>query len=829
MIEEMLDDMRRGALGHLSRPGPTTAVVLSLALGIGANTALFSVVNAVLLRSSPVASPDRLVEIYSSASADYPQLTTSYPDYLDVERGADAFSGLAAAGLVRGILASKDRAELVTGEVATANYFRVMGIAMALGSDFAKKVSGSEGLDPVVILSHALWIERFEGRASVVGERVTLSGHPYTVVGVAPAGVNGTLPGIPVDFWAPIGNVDRFVFSGVQWTADQEPGTPRPDRLDQRGSRWLFVKGRLGPNRTLGEARIQLETIFARLEQAYKATNEKVRPTLLPAAGIRFHPMLDGYFKAAGAGSLVAVGLVLLIACANVANLLLARGVARRQEIAIRAALGASRARLARQMLSESLVLVLAAGALGVFLAWWGGRALSGLGTDAFPVPVRFDFSIDVTVLAFASCACLLAALISCLIPAWSSSGTNLVPALRDQAGPSSGAIRFSAMSVLVTGQLSLALVLLVSGTLLGRGLVVARRIDPGYDARHLSSFSFNLQMNGYDIERATSLRDRALQLVREMPTVRSASVASRLPLSPDVIVRAVHVPGYHTAPGDQAVVDAVSVGADYFVTVGVPIVRGRSFSTDDIAQQRRVVIVNETMAHKFWPGGRPLGGLLHLGGPETAPLEVVGVARDHKVRSVGEVPRPYLHLPIPPSQEVGLVVSTTVPAETALNPLRQTLWSLDPGIVFTEDAPAAQVAAETMAPTRIGAVAVGAFGTLGLLLAAVGLYGVTGYSLSLRTREIGIRMALGASRAQVLQMILAESGRLVAAGVIIGAAGSAVAGRFLTSMLYGVGAFDPWAGGLAVLVLGSVTLAASLRAAWAASRIDPGRALRTD
>ena len=660
-------DLKAGVQQIIRRPGFTTAAVASLALGIGVNTTLFSVVNGVLLRDDAVANRERLVEIYSGINEDYPQLTTSWPDYLDIRDGANAFSGIAASAYVRGIL-SGDRPQLVTGEVVTANYFDLLGVRLPLGRGFLESENAVPNASAVAVIGHGLWQRRFGGDASIVGRTIELSGITYTVLGVAPARFTGTIPGIPVDVWVPTMMVERFVFSGVQASSDDDPGQTR---LERRGNRWLFVKGRLAEGRTLADARAQVEAIYARNRNTYPVTNEKVTASVVPAANIRFHPLLDGYIRQASIALMAAVGLVLLIACANVANLMLARAVARRREFAIRSALGAGRGRLLRQLLSEGLVLASLGGALGVLVAWWAGRALSGFGTSVFPIPVSFDFSIDRTVLAFAALASLATAVLFGLVPAWSASRPDVVETLK---GTAPGAARGSAAlgNILVGGQLALSMILLVAGALLGRGLLAAQGTDIGFDPTNVSSLQFNLQMNGYDEARATILREEALRAIRGLPGVVAASTASRLPLAPDINGDSILVPGHHKPDADGTIIDTVSVGADYFDAVGIPIVAGRAFTADEIARQRRVAIVNETMARQFWADGHAVGRLLHSGNFTSEPYEVVGVARDHKVRSVGEAPRPYLHLPSPPSEGIGLVVRTTVPAGAALPMLRR-------------------------------------------------------------------------------------------------------------------------------------------------------------
>ena len=823
----LLKDLKHGVRNLLTQPVVAVAAIGSLALGIGMNVAIFSVVNAVLLRGQSLHQPEQLVEIYSGLSRDYPQLTTSYPDFQDIERGADALAGLTASSYVRGIIASSGRGALVTGEAVTANYFDLLGIPLEHGRGFRADENLVADGSPVIVVSYGLWQRSLGGSAAVIGQPVKISGLDYTVIGVASRQFTGLLPGIAADFWVPLMMVDRFVFAGMQAATDNDPGTTR---LTRRGHRWLFVKGRLKDGRTLEEARAQIETIYARLRAEYPATNKDVTASVVPASSVRFHPMLDGYFRAAGAGLFAAVGLVLLIACGNVASLLLARATARRREFAVRAAIGASRGRLIRQLLSESVVLAAAGGAGGVVIAWWVTRALQRLAaTDVFPMRVAFDFRIDGAVLAFAIGASLVTAVIFGLAPAWSASKPELVPALKASA-EGDERTRWSVRDALVIGQLALSMVLLVIGALLGRGLLAAYATDLGYDPRPLSSLSFNLSMNGYDTARAAALRDRGIAALKALPGVTDVSTASRLPLAPDINMEGIRVAGHH-APTDQSTpVDYVSVGVDYFKTVGVPILEGRAFTEDDVIRKRPVAIVNETFARHYWPDASAVGRQVFRGdGFDGPPIEVVGVARDHKVRSVGEAPRPYLHAPAGDSVSVSLVVRTSIPPASALPMLRQALWSIEPGIVFTEDVPAQQVADTTILPTRIGAMVLGAFGALALLLAAIGLYGVVAYSVSRRTREVGIRMALGAQRREILRTMAARGGRLAIVGLVIGGTLATAAGSLLESMLYGVSAIDAIAFSAAGIVMLLVATLANLIPASSATRVDPVRALRSE
>jgi putative ABC transport system permease protein len=386
-----------------------------------------------------------------------------------------------------------------------------------------------------------------------------------------------------------------------------------------------------------------------------------------------------------------------------------------------------------------------------------------------------------------------------------------------------------SARDVLVIGQLALSLVLLAAGALLARGLWTAYGTELGYDARAVSSLSFNLRMNGYDEARAAALRERAVETLRALPGVEAVSTASRLPLSPDINMDGFRVPGHHAPTDQETPIDSVAIGADYFAVVGVPIVSGRAFTEADVTQKRRVAIVNERLARQYWRDGNAVGQRFYTGSFESEHWEIVGIARDHKVRSVGEDQRPYLHLPDAPDPSIGLIVRTATPPAAALPMLRQALWSIEPDIVFTEDVPAEEVAATTIAPTRIGALVVGAFGALALGLAAIGLYGVVAYSASRRTREVGIRMALGAQRATVLRLILGRGARLAIAGLALGAVLAAGVGQLLESLLYGVSSFDPVSYLAAAVMLLLVAGVANLIPALTAMRVDPVRALKSE
>lgn len=825
-MDNLLKDLQFGLRLLSRRPAFATLAVLSLGLGIGVNTAMFSIVNAVLLAPVPVHEPERLVEIYTSQAADMPYLTTSYPDLLDVRSSVDALSGLAGHGLVRALYRrGQDRAELVMGAVVSDNYFDVLGVKPARGRSFTPEENRTELTHPVAIVSHGFWQRRLGGSQSVLGQRVELSGVEYTIVGVAPAEFTGTIPGLAPEFWTPLMMVEKLNFNGIQ---SQGP-SPGNTRLEQRGNRWLFVTGRLAPGRTVEEARAQVETAVARLAHEYPDVDKDLKASLLPARSVRFHPMVDGMLTPAAALLMAAVGLILLIACANVANMLLARAAARRREIAVRLALGAARGRVVRQLLAESLALAILGGTAGLTIAFWTSRLLVAL-QPTLPIPLAFHFGLDVGVLFFAVFASLVTTFVFGLLPALQASRPDLVPALRGEVSAQGRArFGFHLHDALVTGQLALSLVLLVAGALMLRGLARAHQIHPGFEPDRLAVLSFNLEMNGYTVEQATAFQRRTTDRLRGLPGVEQVSLVSRAPLGSDRSMEGIRIFGKHGPDHPPTLVDSVWVEPDYFAALGVPIREGRGFAATDAFGSPKVVIVNEALARRYWAGRSPLGERIFTEGFDGPAYEIVGVVADYKVRDLGEEPRPYLHFAWrqQASRNTTVVARTAGPATAALAGLRRAVLDLEPAVVFSEEGTAADLVRVTLVPARAGATLLSAFGVLALMLAAVGLYGVVSYSVAERTREVGIRMALGARVSDVLRLMLGRGMRLAAVGVGLGAVVSVALTRVLSSLLYGVSTVDPVAFAGAAALLMAVAFVANLVPARRAARVDPTVALR--
>ncbi len=521
---------------------------------------------------------------------------------------------------------------------------------------------------------------------------------------------------------------------------------------------------------------------------------------------------------------------MLLIACANVANMLLARASNRRREIAVRLSVGASRADLLRQLMCESFVLAALGTLAGLAVAAAAGRVFSAL-QPSLPVPVNFAIGVDFTVIAYAIVLAIATAVIFGLVPAWRASRPDLVPALKgDSAGSEGGRRRGSFLSkALVVGQLAVSLVLLVAGALLTRALVAAQNADLGFNPAGIVSLSFDLGMNNFTLEEAQSFRSQMLERLKGLPGVEAVSLAVRMPLAPDINMEGVHVPGHHRPDDEPDTVDATYVDENYFRVMGVPVVEGRGFEASDREGSPKVVVVNQALAKRYWPNESALGKRISTEGFEGPAFEIIGVAQDHKVRSIGEESRPYLHFAWAQSPSIltTLMVRVSGQGDAALPVLEREILSMNPEIVFTEKATAQEVVDLTLLPTRAGAGLLGAFGALALGLAAVGLYGVIAYSVSRRTREVGLRMAMGARGADVVRMILSSGMRLALLGVGIGAVASALVAKVLEAYLYGISSVDPVAYLAAVVVLVLVAGAANLVPALRASRVSPMTALR--
>ncbi|NKB89586.1 MAG: FtsX-like permease family protein [Acidobacteria bacterium] len=649
-----------------------------------------------------------------------------------------------------------------------------------------------------------------------------LNGVDYTVIGVAPASFNGMLPAVRAQMWVPAMMVEDVEPLGNQ----RYTGGTGANRIERRGQRWLWMRGRRAPGIEPEQVQADLDGISARLREEYPDSNELEQLVVRETSGIVINPGFDGILSGAGALILGVVSLVLLVACANLANMLLARAAARKREIAIRLAIGAGRSRLLRQMLTESLTLAIAGGAAGLLLATWLIQLIAAY-QPPLPIAIDADFSLDWRVFAFTMLASAVTGIAFGLVPALRSSRPDLVPALKDASGADLDGRGLTLRDVLVVVQVSVSIVLLVAGALLVRSLGAAQQIDLGYDMNRINFVSIAMEMNGYDEANSEAFFSESKARLEALPGVEGVTLMSRVPLSVNDNNWGVVLDGHQTSSADTPyLTGGASVDEHYFDTLGLEILNGRGVETTDAIDQTRVVVVTQAFASRYFDGGNAVGEQLRTGW-EAEPYEIVGVVEDYRVNTPGEEPTPYLHFPLRRNTVFGnFMVRTTAAAETQTLAIEREIRGIDPQIVFLDAGPMTKLAETRLFAVKLGAWLIGAFGALALLLAAVGLYGVIGYSVSRRTREIGIRMALGAEKGRVVSLILKQGLTLVLVGGAVGAALAGLTGRFLSSVLY-VSPLDPVAFAMALGVLVAVAAFANWVPARRAAKVDPMISLR--
>ena len=819
----MFRDVQYALRGLRNSPGFTAIAVLTLALGIGVNTTIFSMVNAILLRPLPVHSPGELVDIYGQPSNMTGEFgSTSWLDYESYREQSQTLSDIAAYTNFFANFASEGRSELIVGEIVSGNYFDVLGVAPQIGRSFAPEESATQMTHPVTVLGYGFWQSRFGGDPGVIGRTIRLNSTDYTVIGVAPASFRGMMPAVRAQMWVPTMMVEDIEPLGNQrWS-----GGSGDTRLERRGSRWLWMRGRRNPGVETQRVQAELEGIAARLEAEYTESNELETVRVMDTAGIVINPSFDGVLSSAGALLLGVVALVLLVACANLANMLLARAAVRQREIAIRLAIGAGRGRLLRQMLTESLTLALAGGLAGLALATGLIRLLAAY-QPPMPVDIDVDFGLDWRVLVFTLGASAITGVAFGLVPAMRASRPDLVPALKTDGNNEARRTGLTLRDALVVVQVSVSIVLLVAGALLVRSLNAASQADLRYDADRISFIALAMEMNGYDSERSEALFDLARARLEARPGVEGVALVSRVPLSLNDNNWGVFIDGHQASSADAPyTTGGASVDESYFSTMGLEITSGRDFTASDIVERRRVTIVTQAFASRYFPNTAAVGQQFRTRW-EADPHEIIGVVEDYRVNSPGEEPTPYVHMPLPRNTLFGnIMVRTAAPADTQILQLENEVHAIDPDLVFLDSGPMRKLAETRLFAVKLGAWLIGSFGLLALVLAAVGLYGVIGYSVSRRTREIGIRIALGAESGNVLKLVLRQGMTLVVVGGVVGAALAAVAGRLLTSVLF-VSPVDPVAFAMALGVLLVVAAFANWVPARRASRVDPMISLR--
>ena len=825
-METMLQDIRYAVRSLRKSPGFTLVALLTLALGIGVNSSIFSIVSAVLLRPLPVERPSELVDIYGHSATSDSHDTHSYPQYLSYREQTQTLSGVVAYSNFFAHATIEGRSELVIGEAVSDNYFAVLGVRPAMGRGFTAQEFSAQGAYPVAVISDRLWRSRFNGASDVVGRTFRMNGVTYAVIGVAPAEFGGMMPAVSSLMWIPVAMIEKVAPMGNQRNSARPTGATR---LEQRARHWLWLRGRMKPDVTFAQVRAELEGIAARLAVTYPESNAQERVTIVRTSDVRINPDQDKIVAPAGLFLVAAVGLVLVVACANLANLLLARAAGRRREIAVRLAIGAERSRLVRQLLTESMVLAVGGGVVALPIAAW----LAGVITRVQP-PLPIDLGLRVTpdwrVLLFTLLAAIATGVVFGLVPALSASRPNLVPALKGAANGLKRK-RIELRDALVVFQMAVSLVLVVGGALLVRSLAVAGRVNLGYDADRLAHLSTALEMSGYDAQRGGRLLEAGVLRLAALPQVERVALATRLPLELYNNGFGLFIDGRQQSAEDRPFrMDGAYVDERYFKTLGVALIAGRDLEAADRDQPRRVAVVTKAMAQRYWPGApsEAVGREFRLRWGEE-PYVVVGVVDDYKVDTPGESPKPYLHFPLRRELLFGsYVVRTRGPAADLVATLERELRVLDPNLVFLEAGTLRESAAVRLFPVRAGAWLIGAFGLLALVVAAIGLYGVIGYSVSRRVREIGIRKALGARQTQLVGMVLGEGMLLVGIGGAIGAALAAAAARLMSSVLF-VAPFDAASFAIAFGVLALVALAANAVPARRAARVDPMVALREE
>jgi putative ABC transport system permease protein len=811
-LETLWQDLRYGARMLLKQPGFTTIAALTLGLGIGANAAIFSVVNSVLLRPLAVAQQEQLVRIGRH---------TSFPNYRDLAEWTQVFSAVAAHSVGMFNLGQGEAMGKVMGELVTGNYFSALGVPAALGRVFGTETDDAPGAHPVAVVSHGLWRRRFGGDAGLVGQTIVLNGRQFTVIGVMPEGFHGTWPlGWAPEIWLPVTMQPQIL--------------PGADRFGDRGNPWLEVFGRMKPEVSPAQAQAAVSLATKRLAEAYPKENRGLERTeVYPLSEVRGADFVRVIPIFLGLVTVIA-GLVLLIACANVANLLLARAVLRRQEVAIRLAIGASRWRLIRQLLTESVMLALMGGAAGCLLAFWLTSLLRSFHPPT-PVPIEINAMLDGRVLGFTLAVSALSGVLFGLAPALFASKLDLVPMLKDdRRGGGGRTARFSLRNLLVVSQVAVSLVLLICAGLFIRSLGQAQSLDPGFETERALTVQLDLEPVGYDEARGRLFYQQVIDQVERVPGVQSASLAQHIPLMLSRNSYVVAVEGSEAPGGDYPEIDSNTVGPRYFETMGIPIIAGREFNRQDREGAPLVVVINEMMARRFWSGPQSaLGRRLRFPGRDnsfTPYYEVVGVAKDSKYGSPGEEPKSYFYL----STLQNYRRSWTLHVRTMGEPghlrsaVRDSILALDKGLLVEVSAMRENLVTAFL-PARVAAALLGLFGLLGLSLAVVGIYGVISYAASQRTGEIGLRMALGARARDILRLVIGQGLKLTLIGAGLGGAVALGLTRFLSSLLVGVSATDPLTFLAVPLLLTFVALAACWIPAWRATKVDPMIALRRE
>jgi putative ABC transport system permease protein len=817
--QDLVQDLRFGVRMLRRSPGFSLLAILCLTLGIGANAAVFSWIEGILLRPfSLVAHQDRLVAVVSTQPAGNKGMTESeyddlsWPDWVDFQRNCTLFDSFIADKIMGTTLNIGERAEVAAGSVVSANYFDALGVRPFLGRGFRVGEDSGNNAHPVAVISYWIWKERFGGDPNIVGKTQLLNGMPHTIVGVAPEGFYGTFVGWPIQFWVPASMQATF-----------EPGGYD---LEDRGNRWIEGFARLKPGVSIEQAQAEISAIASRLQNDYLATNRGRGVKLFPLWKAPFNQASDLFptLKIA----LAVVFFVLLIACANVSNLLLSKSIGRRHEMTVRLAVGAKAGRIVRQLLTEGFILSAIAAGSALLLAYLCRNSL----VLFFPASGRaahLTGQLDWRVVAFSCGICLISTLFFGLVPAMQASKIDLAGSLKSESGTVFGTRGKSRiLSGLVLVQVSLSFTLLVGAVLLIESMQRIRTADPGFSTQNVLTTGFDLLSAGYDKARARNFQDALLDRVRALPGVDAAALARVRPFSYNPYsTAAIAVDEYQPAPDEVPSVEYNQISPGYFATMGIPLLSGREFTRADNEAAPLVAVVNQKMVTQYWRGTDPIGKGFQANGQL---MRVIGVAKMAKYDTFSEPPKAFFYVPLRQnfSVRVNLSVRTSRDAAGLAAALTREVRALDANLAPSELITMRQHIDQTaLASQQVAVALLSIFGGLALLLAAVGLYGVMSYAVSQSTRELGLRMALGAGPANLLRLVMSQGLTLTAIGLLLGAVAALGLTRLMGNLLYQMSPRDPVAFAAAFAVMMIVSVAACLLPAWRAAQIDPIRALR--
>ena len=816
-MPQLTNDIRLAFRRARKRPGFTLVAVLSLTLGIGANSAVFSLVNAILLRHAPIPEPERVVEIYQKQN-DFPFAPFSYPDYVDFRRAtASTFTQVSSSMFTVVARDAGDHVESLMGELVNGDYFPLLGLRAQAGRLLGREDDVTPGGHPVVVLSYEYWQREFHGDPTAVGRTMRLSGRQFTIVGIAPKSYTGMISGLAA-----------AVFLPMQMVNQVQPDIR--DQMKQRQNHSLFMKARLAPGASVAQARTVAQAFTGDMTTQHAAEwPNGTAVTVIPKTDVAVNPLLDSVVVPAAAALMAVVGLVLLVACANLASFLLAHARDRRKEVAIRLAIGAKRSALVRQFLVESLLLATVGGIAGVVLAGVALRAV--LHADLpVPLPITVDVSLDWRVLAFTVLASAVAGVMFGLLPALQATRATVVETIKNENADGGPTRRVTTRNLLVVGQIAVSLTLLITAALFLRSMQARAAVDPGFGHAPAGIVWIAIPADRYDSTQRQLLVDRIQARMARIPGVTQVGATDNILLNPlSQNGKRIRVPGV-TPPKGQTAFDVDFAAADtgYLASIGLTLVSGRGFTAADTRDAPRVAVINEAMAQKFWPGKEAVGQTFST---DSATYRIVGVTRTAKVRTLGEEPRPFMLAPLAQefSASMMLIARTNGDAERTATQMLSSLREIDPGIMAIQVKTMEKHLAAMLLPARLGAMAFTLFAGLALALAVLGVYGVVSYAVARRTREVGIRLAIGAQPSALVRLLMKEGFTLVVIGAAFGLLLGVGSARVLSTLLYGVGSADPLTFVGAPLVLMAAGAVAAFLPARRASRVDPASVMRAE